>query len=166
MIPMNFYWGASICDQEDADTKIPELLRIPGRHWVSVEPMLSEIKIPRYVWLPSLVRGDGPFCNTKAPSGLYPATVNRYGAVSVKATNGHMLGVKPYEFEERKLDWLVLGSESGPNRRPCKLEWMIDVVEQCGSAGVKCWVKQIDLNGKVCHDINLFPAALKVREIP
>jgi len=40
------------------------------------------------------------------------------------------------------------------------------VVEQCKAASVPCYVKQIDLNGKVCHDINLFPKELQVRELP
>ena len=63
-------------------------------------------------------------------------------------------------------DWLTLGAEPGKKRRPCPIEWMIDVVEQCRSAGVLCYVKQVSLNGKVVHDINLFPEALKVRELP
>jgi len=65
-----------------------------------------------------------------------------------------------------EVDWLILGAESGKNRRPCPIENMVSVVEQCQAAGVKCFVKQIDLNGRVCHDINLFPEALKVRQLP
>ena len=58
------------------------------------------------------------------------------------------------------------GAESGPYRRPCLHEWMIAVVEQCQDAGVPVYVKQIDLHEKVCHDINLFPPELQVREWP
>ena len=163
----NWWFGVSITDQPDADWMIPELLRIPGKHWGSIEPMLGPVKIPRYVWLPSMVRGDGPFYGTKAPSGLYLASVNPNGAVSVTATNGHLLGVKPGEFEERKLDWVVLGCESGHKRLPCPHEWMIDVVRQCKAAGVPVYCKQIqDVRGKVIHDINLFPKELQIREAP
>jgi len=65
-----------------------------------------------------------------------------------------------------QVDWLVIGCESGKNRRPMPLEWAIDVVEQCKAAGVPVWVKQISLNGKVVHDINLFPPELQVRQMP
>ena len=68
--------------------------------------------------------------------------------------------------ERAGLDWVVLGCESGPHRRPCHHEWMIDIVEQCRAAGVRVWVKQIDLNGKVCHNITKFPKALQFRELP
>lgn len=51
------------------------------------------------VRLPLQVRGDGPFGDTIAPAGDYKAFGNRNGAVSVKATNGKRLGVKPAEFE-------------------------------------------------------------------
>lgn len=63
-------------------------------------------------------------------------------------------------------DWVVVGCESSPNRRPCKLEWMVSAVEQCKKARVPVFVKQIDLNGKVEHDINKFPKELQIREYP
>lgn len=43
------------------------------------------------------------------------------------------------------IDWVVLGCESGPHRRPCEIEWMIDIVEQCQAAGVPVFVKQVSL---------------------
>jgi len=45
------------------------------------------------------VRGDFPFQATHAPAGVYDAYVNPHGAVSVIATNGKMLGIKPNEFQ-------------------------------------------------------------------
>jgi len=62
------------------------------------------------------------------------------------------------------VDWVVLGCESGPNRRPCKLEWMIDIVRQCKSAGVSVFVKQVNINGRVSHDMSEWPEELRVRE--
>ena len=62
------------------------------------------------------------------------------------------------------VDWLVVGCESGPNRRPCKIEWMIDVVEQCKAAGVKVLVKQVSINGKVSHNMAEWPGKLRERE--
>jgi len=64
------------------------------------------------------------------------------------------------------LTWAVIGTESGNNRRECKIEWIRDVVNQCKHAHVPVFVKQIQINGKVIKDINQFPDDLKVREYP
>ncbi len=124
----NLWNGISITDQEDVDTKIP--LRIPGKWWISIEPMLSEIDISYYL-------NGGP----------------------------EMDDYHEWHQTFEPPSWVVLGSESGPKRRPCPIENIIDVVRQCKAAGVKCWVKQIDLNGKVERDINKFPTELRVRQI-
>jgi len=66
----------------------------------------------------------------------------------------------------RAPSWLVVGCESGPNRRPCKLEWVESIVEQCRAAGVPVFVKQLNLDGKCVTDINKFPAHLRIRQVP
>ena len=68
---------------------------------------------------------------------------------------------------QKGIDWVILGAESGPGRRPCNIEWMIDVVNQCDAAGVPVFVKQVhDYRGRVVKDINDFPKALQRREFP
>lgn len=63
--------------------------------------------------------------------------------------------------------WVVVGCESGPNRRPCKIEWVESIVEQCRAAGVPVFVKQICLpNGKFTNKIEEFPAHLQIRQVP
>lgn len=65
------------------------------------------------------------------------------------------------------LKWLVVGCESGPNRRPCKIEWVESIVEQCLAAGVPVFVKQICLpNGKITNKIEEFPKHLQIRQVP
>lgn len=61
---------------------------------------------------------------------------------------------------------MIIGCESGPNRRPMELEWAIDLVRQCKAARVACFVKQIQINGKVSHDPSEWPEELQVREYP
>jgi protein gp37 len=61
---------------------------------------------------------------------------------------------------------VVLGCESGSNRRPCKVGWIESVVEQCRAAHVPVFVKQIDLCGKCVTDINQFPEHLRIRQVP
>lgn len=43
----NMWHGVSITDQEDADRMIPDLLRVPGKRWISLEPMLGPVDLNR-----------------------------------------------------------------------------------------------------------------------
>lgn len=40
------------------------------------------------------------------------------------------------------LDWVIVGGESGPNARPMKEEWVIDIMENCKSNKVSFFFKQ------------------------
>lgn len=62
--------------------------------------------------------------------------------------------------------WVVVGCESGPNRRPCELKWVYYVVDQCRAAHVPVFVKQIDIEGRCVTDIDRFPAHLRIRQVP
>ena len=56
----------------------------------------------------------------------------------------------PINFENTLVDTVygphvahvVVGAESGPNRRECKVEWIEDIVDQCRRAQVPVYVKQ------------------------
>jgi protein gp37 len=71
-------------------------------------------------------------------------------------------GVPIVEF----FDWVVVGAESGPNRRPCKIEWVEEIVDTCESWNVPVFVKQLDIDGKLVTDINKFPEHLQIRQVP
>ena len=62
--------------------------------------------------------------------------------------------------EYRKPDWVVVGCEKIGQKpgRECKPEWIKSIVDQCKAAGVKCFVKQMEVNGKVVHDLAKMPA--------
>ena len=68
--------------------------------------------------------------------------------------------------EDLPFDWVVVGAESGPNRRPCKLEWVESIVRQCRKAGIKVFVKQLDIDGELVKDIAKFPPELQIRQVP
>jgi protein gp37 len=63
------------------------------------------------------------------------------------------------------IDWVVVGCESGPKRRPCKIEWVRSIVKQCKAAGVKVFVKQLNINGKVSHNPAEWPEDLRIQEM-
>jgi protein gp37 len=41
------------------------------------------------------------------------------------------------------LNWVIAGGESGPRARPCNVEWIRSVVDQCHVANVPVFVKQL-----------------------
>jgi len=41
------------------------------------------------------------------------------------------------------IDWVIVGGESGPNARPCNIEWIRSIIAQCRAAGVPVFVKQL-----------------------
>jgi protein gp37 len=47
------------------------------------------------------------------------------------------------------IDWVIVGGESGPDARPCDVDWIRSIVRQCRDAGVPCFVKQL---GAYCLD--------------
>jgi protein gp37 len=64
------------------------------------------------------------------------------------------------------VDWIVIGCESGPNRRPCKVEWVQNIVQWCRDVGQRVYVKQFDIMGHVIHDMDRWPEDLRVRQWP
>ncbi len=161
--PANLWLGVTAENQEMADKRIPILLQIPAAvRFVSIEPCL--------------------------------------GPVDLRLIEGHI--VKTTRIENGKpcyrnldtggrLSQIIIGAESGPGARYCPIENIRSVVEQCKSAGVKCFIKQMHLWGvnwdnrlfetkqelllhlgevtpkmKLIKDISLFPADLQIREYP
>lgn len=151
----NTYWGATICNQAEADEKIPTLLQIPAaKRWLSIEPMLGPVDIKKYVWLRQK-------CIGKKGCGFTGASYEFNNTKKEGAYKCPQCGKNHSYLVTDSIDWVVVGCESGPNRRPCKVEWMIEVVEQCKAAGVKVFVKQVNINGKVSHDTNEWPEKLR-----
>lgn len=74
------------------------------------------------------------------------------------------------------LDWVIVGGESGPHARPCRVEWIRSIVRQCREAGVAIFVKQLgsesrDSNGMIFPlrdragaNPDEWPADLRVRQ--
>ena len=76
-----------------------------------------------------------------------------------------------------KISWLIVGGESGPNARPCNVDWIRLLVQQGKAAGVATFVKQLgakvtdahgwwDLNHPKGCDQAEWPADLRVQEFP
>jgi protein gp37 len=90
--PRNIWIGTSVEDQQRADERIPELLKVPAKvRFLSCEPLLGQIDITP--WL-------------------------------------------------SKLQWVIVGGESGQRARPMHPEWARSLRDQCVSVGVPFFFKQ------------------------
>jgi protein gp37 len=67
---------------------------------------------------------------------------------------------------KNRISWVVIGCESGPRRRPCKLVWVKSIIDQCVAANVPVFVKQMDIGGRVSHDPAEWPEWARIREYP
>jgi protein gp37 len=45
-----------------------------------------------------------------------------------------------------RIHWAIVGGESGPQARPCDVAWIRSTVQQCKTAGVPVFVKQLGAN--------------------
>lgn len=63
-----------------------------------------------------------------------------------------LLSIESYLYEDPEGKWspgidlVIIGGESGKNARPCHIDWLRSLVQQCKSAGVKVFVKQLGSN--------------------
>lgn len=63
-----------------------------------------------------------------------------------------LLGPLDFEGDTGSVaDWVIVGGESGPKARACKVGWVRSAVESCQHAGVPVFVKQL---GSYCVDRN------------
>jgi protein gp37 len=73
----NFWLGVTVCNQQEADEKIPLLLRVPAaKHFISIEPMLAPIDLRK-----AYPRADYPGC--------YAQLIAFLDLVIVGAETGH-----------------------------------------------------------------------------
>lgn len=114
-LPNNVWLGATITSQAEADRDIPKLLAMPARvRFLSMEPLLEPVSLR---WLAAWP--DNEPTTAQSPNGH---------------TN-HLDGL-------RRLDWVIVGGESGPGARPMHPDWARSLRDQCAAAGVPFLFKQ------------------------
>lgn len=149
--PLPWVWeGTSVEDQETANRRVWELIETPAAvRFISYEPALAAVNFERFFW------------------GTTPDTAGYYkdGKLRSFGVGGQTLGSAPLDAIQQ----VIIGGESGPNRRPFEVEWVRSTVEQCRAAGVACFVKQDagprpGMQGRIpdeLWDIKEFPASLR-----
>lgn len=114
----NVWLGVSVENQQAADERIPLLLQTPAAvRFVSCEPLLGPVELSFAVRVDNGAYGYDALTGRHFPFTLEP----QYGS---------------------KLDWVIVGGESGPNARPMHPYWVRWLRDQCQAAGVPFFFKQ------------------------
>lgn len=122
----NVWSGVSIWDQDSADRLIPDLMATPtARQFVSAEPLLGMVSLNR---IHESFTDEGGLHTEIWESCL---TGRRFDIWSDGDTDGWP-----------KIDWLIVGGESGPRARPMHPDWARSLRDQCAAAGVPFFFKQ------------------------
>lgn len=99
----NVWLGTSVENQEQADKRIPELLKVPAKvHFLSCEPLLENIELE---------------------------------------LSGRNYGIN-FDTWSARIDWVIVGGESGPGARPIDPEWVRSIKRQCEDSSVPFFFKQ------------------------
>lgn len=111
----NVWLGVSAERQQEADERIPLLLDTPAAvRFISAEPLLGPLDLTEWIrdGHPTQQQVDGP------------------------------LGAHYLRHGSPRIDWVIVGGESGPNARPMHPDWARSLRDQCRVAGVAFFFKQ------------------------
>lgn len=110
----NVWLGVSVETQHWADVRVPVLLDTPAAvRFLSCEPLLAEVDLV------------GALCPTCAADLQAP-----------------MCAACHARSWTRRLDWVIVGGESGPGARPMSPRWARLLRDQCNVAGIPFTFKQ------------------------
>jgi protein gp37 len=121
----NVWHGVTAENQAAADERIPHLLRVPGKRFLSIEPMLGQVNLDRIHESGRHQEGGGWDSWESCLNG------KRFDPWADRTTDGWP-----------KVDAVLLGGESGKNARPMHPDWARSVRDQCAAAGVPFFFKQ------------------------
>ncbi|WP_396124520.1 MULTISPECIES: DUF5131 family protein [Acaryochloris] len=82
--------------------------------------------------------------------------------------------LEPVNLGALPANWCITGGESGPGARPCDVDWIRSIRDQCKTADIPVFIKQLGskpvgipkLRSAKGGDIEEWPDDLRVREFP
>ncbi|WP_052362067.1 DUF5131 family protein [Geminisphaera colitermitum] len=137
--PAHVWVGTTTGTQQAADERVPYLLCIPARvRFLSCEPLLGPV-------------------NLRSVPDLFGSDLDALTGDSGIEGRGH---TGP---SAERIHWVITGGESGPHARPMHPDWARSLRDQCSSAGVAFFMKQMGGARKPFPEI---PADLVIRQFP
>ena len=119
----NVWLMVSVEDQAHAG-RVDDLIKTPAAiRGVSYEPALRPVDFRP--WLPVV---------SVCPKNIPASDEGRAALADLAQAAQRFVG---------RLDWVIVGGESGPGARPFDVRWARSTIEQCKAASVACFVKQL-----------------------
>lgn len=127
-------WIGATVEDEPRTKRIQDLMKVPARtRFLSCEPLLGPVDLS-----PFLRQEEIAFCNWCGLTGPIDGD-----ARSVVGEACSFCGDARLREGRNAFDWVIVGGESGANARPCPVDAIRSVVDQCAAGGVPCFVKQL-----------------------
>lgn len=118
--PANVWLGTSVENQATANERIPHLLKAPSAiRFLSCEPLLGPVDLQNIV--------------LEGTAGIKPA-------IAIPALTGWYGGIN--DNVRTKINWVIVGGESGHGARPIHPDWALALRDQCERAKVAFFFKQ------------------------
>lgn len=130
--PWNVWAGCTVEHQSTAEERVPWILEVPATiRFLSCEPLLGPLDLTRVI--PKYV---------KDALAQMPPERRKYAPhVSIDCLKGHVAG--PDDVLDEKIDWIIVGGESGGSARHLDLDWARSLIGQCRESGTRVFVKQL-----------------------
>lgn len=133
-------------DWGDGYPNVTLMTSVENQHW-------ADVRIPQLLRIPARVRGLS--CEPLLGSLHLDAYLG-----------GH--------DDQPRVDWVIIGGESGPQARPMEVAWARSLITHCHEAGVAVFMKQLGerlartwgCRDRKGGDPAEWPADLRVREFP
>ena len=110
----NCWFGTTVTHQEETG-RVAELLKFEeGHKFVSIEPILGAIDFLSDDYLGGCINCEVCLDNPKTCINC---------------------------AQNRKIDWVIIGAQTGPGAVPPKREWVESIVQQCKAAGTPVFMK-------------------------
>jgi len=139
-------------------TKRPKRL-LEFYEWMN-EDGPPDAELPRYLWF-------GVTCEDQTSANARIKLLARVPAQVRFVSFEPLLGPVELSPEQwQSLDWIIIGCESGPGRRPCKGEWVESLIHQADERDVPVFVKQLEVNWRVSKNPEEWPLWARRREYP
>lgn len=135
--------GISVVDQDEVERDIPKLVELrAAKRFLSCEPLLQSVTLAEQLGM------------------WWNSTMKCWEGTSSKPINEDAWGRK-------KIDWVIVGGESGHGARPMNDAWPLYLKRECNAAGVAFFFKQGSrANWPDFKNFDSFPIDLQVREFP
>ena len=128
----NVWLGVTAENQEQADKRIPILLDTPAAlRFVSIEPMLGAINL------------------TKLEKDMSDGTRDGYKMNGLTGVGYEYMPDSSHEWKWAKLDWVIVGGETGAGARPMHPDWVRPIKEQCETANTPFFFKKWGKLGQI-----------------